>query len=93
MSRLIYLKGVGKIVIPNYTFLSLKHGENMSSLVDFVFHQTSTHIFSGDVENAHEKMLSSVEMISKFPGINPFEMAILGRITRSKYKSFWDKRK
>ena len=58
--------------MPNYTFLSLKHGAKMSSLVDFVFHKLRPIFFSSDAENAHEMMLSSVEMISKFPGIIPF---------------------
>ena len=58
--------------MPNYTFLSLKHGAKMSSLVDFVFHKLRPIFFSSDAENAHEMMLSSVEMISKFPGVIPF---------------------
>ena len=58
--------------MPNYTFLSLKHGVKMSSPVDFVFHKLRPIFFSSDAENAHEMMLSSVEMISKFPGVIPF---------------------
>ena len=58
--------------MPNYTFLSLKHGVNMNSPVDFVFHKLRPIFFSSDAETAHERMLSSVEMISKFPGLIPF---------------------
>ena len=56
----------------NYTFLSLKHGEKMSSSADFVFRQLQPLLFSGDAETAHERMLSSVEMVSKIPGVIPF---------------------
>ena len=56
----------------NYTFLSLKHGEKMSSSADFVFRQLRPLLFSGDAETAHERMLSSVEMVSKIPGVIPF---------------------
>ena len=56
----------------NYTFLSLKHGEKMSSSADFVFRQLRPLLFSGDAETAHERMLSSVEMASKIPGVIPF---------------------
>ena len=55
-----------------YTFLSLKHGEKMSSSADFVFRQLRPLLFSGDAETAHERMLSSVEMVSKIPGVIPF---------------------
>ena len=53
-------------------FLSLKHGEKMSSSADFVFRQLQPLFFSGDAETAHERMLSSVEMVSKIPGLIPF---------------------
>ena len=56
----------------NYTFLSLKHGVKMSSSADFVFRQLRPLLFSGDAETAHERMLSSVEMVSKIPGVIPF---------------------
>jgi len=56
----------------NYSFLSLKHGEKMSSSADFVFRQLRPLLFSGDAETAHERMLSSVEMVSKIPGVIPF---------------------
>ena len=56
----------------NYTFLSLKHGVKMSSSADFVFRQLRPLFFSGDAETAHERMLSSVEMVSKIPGVIPF---------------------
>ena len=56
----------------NYTFLSLKHGVKMSSSADFVFRQLQPLLFSGDAETAHERMLSSVEMVSKIPGVIPF---------------------
>ena len=56
----------------NYTFLSLKHGEKMSSSADFVFRQLRPLLFSGDAETAHERMLSSVEIVSKIPGVIPF---------------------
>ena len=56
----------------NYTFLSLKHGVKMSSSADFVFRQLRPLLFSGDAEIAHERMLSSVEMVSKIPGVIPF---------------------
>ena len=56
----------------NYTFLSLKHGEKMSSSADFVFRQLRPLLFSGDAETSHERMLSSVEMFSKIPGVIPF---------------------
>ena len=55
----------------NYTFLSLKHGEKMSSSADFVFRQLRPLLFSGDAEIAHERMLSSVEMASKISGVIP----------------------
>ena len=53
-------------------FLSLKHGMKMSSLADFVFRQLQPLFFSGDAETAHERMLSSVEMVSKIPGVIQF---------------------
>ena len=53
-------------------FLSLKHGMKMSSLADFVFRQLQPLFFSGDAETAHERMLSSVEMVSKIPGVIHF---------------------
>ena len=56
----------------NYTFLSLKHGVKMSSSADFVFRQLQPLLLSGDAETAHERMLSSVEMVSKIPGVIPF---------------------
>ena len=56
----------------NYTFLSLKHGVKMSFSADFVFHQLQPLFFSGNAETAHERMLSSVEMVSKIPGVIPF---------------------
>ena len=56
----------------NYTFLSLKHGVKMSSSADFVFRQLRPLLFSGDAETAHERMLYSVEMVSKIPGVIPF---------------------
>lgn len=56
----------------NYTFLSLKHGVKMSSSADFVFRKLRPLLFSGDAEIAHERMLSSVEMASKIPGVIPF---------------------
>ena len=56
----------------NYTFLSLKHGVKMSSSADFVFRQLRPLFFSGDAETAHERMLSSVEMVSKISGVIPF---------------------
>ena len=58
--------------MPNYTFLSLKHGVKMSSSADIVFRQLRPLLFSGDAEIAHERMLSSVEMASKIPGVIPF---------------------
>ena len=53
-------------------FLSLKYGMKMSSLADFVFRQLQPLFFSGDAETAHERMLSSVEMVSKIPGVIQF---------------------
>ena len=44
----------------------------MSSSADFVFRQLRPIFFSGDPETAHERMLSSVEMVSKIPGVIPF---------------------
>ena len=44
----------------------------MSSSADFVFRQLRPLFFSGDAETAHERMLSSVEMVSKVPGVIPF---------------------
>ena len=44
----------------------------MSSSADFVFRQLRPLLFSGDAETAHERMLSSVEMVSKIPGVIPF---------------------
>ena len=44
----------------------------MNSPVDFVFHRLRSLFFSGDAETAHERMLSSIEMVSKFPGVIPF---------------------
>ena len=44
----------------------------MSSSADFVFRQLRPLFFSGDAETAHERMLSSVEMFSKIPGVIPF---------------------
>ena len=44
----------------------------MSSSADFVFRQLLPLFFSGDAETAHERMLSSVEMVSKIPGVIPF---------------------
>ena len=44
----------------------------MTSPVDFIFHQLRPLFFSSDAENAHERMLSLVEMVSKFPGVIPF---------------------
>ncbi len=44
----------------------------MSSSADFVFRQLFPFLFSGDAETAHERMLSSVEMVSKIPGVIPF---------------------
>ena len=43
----------------------------MSSSVDFFFRQLRP-LFFHDAETAHERMLSSVEMVSKIPGCNPF---------------------
>ena len=56
----------------NYTFLSLMHGVKMNSPIDFVFQKLRPIFFSSDAETAYERMLSSVEMISKFPGVIPF---------------------
>ena len=47
-------------------------GVKMSSSADFVFRQLRPLFFSGDAETAHERMLSSVEMVSKIPGVIPF---------------------
>ena len=55
----------------NYTFLSLKHGVKMSSSADFVFRQLRPLLFYVDAETTHERMLSSVEMVSKIPGLIP----------------------
>ena len=44
----------------------------MSSLTDYVFHQFRPIFFSGDAEKTHEKVLSWVEIVSKFPGVIPF---------------------
>ena len=44
----------------------------MISPTDFIFHQLRPLLFSGDAETAHERMISSVEMVSKFPGVIPF---------------------
>ena len=44
----------------------------MSSSADFVFRQLRPLFFYGDAETAHERMLSSVEMVSKIPGVIPF---------------------
>ena len=40
-------------------------------LFDFIFRQLRPLIFSGDAETAHERMLTIVESISKFPGLIP----------------------
>ena len=56
----------------NYTFLSLKHGVKMSSSVDLVFRKLRPLFFSGDAETVHERMLSSVEMVSKITGVISF---------------------
>ena len=44
----------------------------MSSSADFVFRQLQPLFFSCDAETAHERMLSSVEMVSKIPGVIQF---------------------
>ena len=44
----------------------------MSSSADFLFRQFRPLFFSGDAETAHERMISSVELISKIPGVIPF---------------------
>ncbi|GIT02893.1 MAG: hypothetical protein CM1200mP28_01520 [Deltaproteobacteria bacterium] len=47
-----------------YVFES-EDGMKMSSLADFVFRQLQPLFFSGDAQTAHERMLSSVEMVFK----------------------------
>ena len=44
----------------------------MRSPADFIFHQLRPFFFSGDAETSHERMLSSVEKVSKFPGLISF---------------------
>ena len=44
----------------------------MSSPADFVFRQLQPLFFSGDAETAHERVLSSVEIVSKIPGVIQF---------------------
>ena len=44
----------------------------MSFPADFVFHQLLPLFFSSDPEKAHERMLTSVEIVSKIPGVLPF---------------------
>ncbi|MBS1256497.1 MAG: Dihydroorotate dehydrogenase (quinone) [Deltaproteobacteria bacterium] len=44
----------------------------MNSSVNFIFRKLRPLFFSSDAETAHERMLSLVEIVSKFPGINPF---------------------
>ena len=56
----------------NYTFLNLKHGVKMIFSADFVFRQLRPLFFSGDAETAHDRMLSSVEIVSKIPGVISF---------------------
>ena len=44
----------------------------MKSPADFFFHQLRSLFFSGDAEKSHEMMLSTIEIVSKLPGIIPF---------------------
>ncbi|MBC8258956.1 MAG: quinone-dependent dihydroorotate dehydrogenase [SAR324 cluster bacterium] len=40
--------------------------------IDFIFQQLRPFLFAVDPENAHERMLSAVELVSKFPGLLQF---------------------
>jgi dihydroorotate dehydrogenase len=55
----------------NFRPLNQNLGKKLKMLFDFIFRQLRPLIFSGDAETAHERMLTIVESISKFPGLIP----------------------
>jgi hypothetical protein len=70
-AKQIYRWELGRIRMQNFFALNLNHGLRIETPLKLSLPPTTPFLFAGDAEKVHERMLSSVEIVSKIPGFLP----------------------